>query len=120
MIRIDSEALECDLAETYHILNMRELSPSRIALFSVGLRENSRIKKKLCNMQTDFNMIINASISDKLSIIISMLAGKDSQKPVLLVDKLIKSEKNAESVGFDSGVDFLEYRNKLINKMEGE
>lgn len=118
MLRVDSDALECDLAETYHILNMRELSPKRIALFSVGLRDNSRIKIKLCDIKTDFNTIVNASISDKLSILISMLSGPDGPKPNLLVDLLLDHKK--EYVGFESGKDFMEYRNSLINQMEGE
>ena len=39
MLNTDSDALECDLAETYHIYNYKELPLKKVALFSVGLRE---------------------------------------------------------------------------------
>ncbi len=120
MIRIDSDSLECDLAETYHIFDMRELSPRRIALFAVGLRDNSRIKTKISGVSVDFNTLIDASISDKLSLIIKMLSGPEAPEPVLLTNELLGSENEKSSFGFDSGADFMEYRNSLINKLEGE
>lgn len=120
MIRIDLDSLECDLAETYHIFDMRELSPRRIALFAVGLRDNSRIKTKISGVSVDFNTLIDASISDKLSIIIKMISGPEAPEPVLLTNKLLGTEKDSSSFGFDSGADFMEYRNSLINKLEGE
>jgi len=47
MIHTDEDALICDLAETYHIFNYRELPPSLAATLSVGLKDDSRIKKEV-------------------------------------------------------------------------
>lgn len=118
MIRHDSDLLECDLAETYHIYNMRELSPRRIALFSVGLRDNSRIKTKLSGIPVDFNTLVDVSVSDKLSIIIKMLSGPEAPEPTLLTSMFLENEKPS-SIGFNSGDEFMEYRKSLINKQEG-
>lgn len=119
MIRIDLDSLECDLAETYHIFNMRELSPRRIALFAVGLRDNSRIKIKISGIPIEFSTLLAASITDKLSILIKVLSGPEAPEPMLITNKLLGNEKGNETEGFDSGADFMEYRNSLINKMEG-
>ena len=47
MIKTDEDALICDLAETYQIYDYKSLPAYMVATFSVGLRENSRIKMKL-------------------------------------------------------------------------
>lgn len=118
MLRIDSDSLECDLAETYHIYNMRELSPRRIALFSVGLRENSRIKTKMSGLSIDFNTLVEASITDKLSIIIKLLSGPEAPEPTLITNTILGNSEE-KSNGFETGNDFMEYRNSLIKQMEG-
>src|SRR5699024_11907585 len=46
MIQLDEDALICDLAETYQIYDYRQLPPTRVAVFSIGLRDDSRIKMK--------------------------------------------------------------------------
>ena len=43
MIAIDEDALICDLAETYQIYDYRRLPVQTVAVFSLGLRDNSRI-----------------------------------------------------------------------------
>ena len=44
MLRVDENALICDLAEVYNIYDYRSLPPTRAAAFAVGLRNDSRIK----------------------------------------------------------------------------
>lgn len=43
MMNISEDALICDLAETYHIYDMRSLPLRTVATLSAGLREDSRI-----------------------------------------------------------------------------
>ncbi len=43
----DEDALVCDLAETYHIFDMRSLPVTLAATLSCGLRDDSRIKMSL-------------------------------------------------------------------------
>lgn len=66
----DEGSLECDLAETYHILDMRELPARRVALFACGLRDSSRIKQKLAGVRFDANTLINAAMLDRLSLLV--------------------------------------------------
>ena len=47
MISVDRTAWICDLAETYHLYDWRSLPLSTVAALSAGLRDNSRIKKKI-------------------------------------------------------------------------
>ena len=47
MVKTDKDAWMCDLAETYHIYDYESLPLSKVAIFSVGLRANSRIKMKM-------------------------------------------------------------------------
>ena len=52
MIRLDRDALICDLAETYHIYDMRSLPLQTVATLSAGLRDDSRIKMKAGGVNT--------------------------------------------------------------------
>ena len=67
MMRVDKEALECDLAETYGIYDIYSLPISKIAIFAKGLRENSRIKKTLGGLPADLNTILLTSITDSVN-----------------------------------------------------
>ncbi len=118
MINLDCDALECDFAETYHIYDLRALPLRKAALYAAGLRDNSRIKMRMANMPVPFDELLMASVTDKLSIVISVLAGGD--KPPFIVDKILDSEKENGAILFDSGEDFLAYRNSLLNENEME
>lgn len=79
MVILDRDALECDLAETYHIFDIEGLPISKVALFSVGLREDSRIKMKMANIKLPWQTYLMASMVDKLSILV-WLKTKDAEK----------------------------------------
>lgn len=114
MVSTDSQSLECDLLETYGIINMYELPMYRVALFSYGLGDNSRIKKKISNQKADIDTLILALIFDRLG---QISAGKDSDKLISLYDILcgIEKENDVESV---EGVDeWEEERARRIEKM---
>lgn len=74
MISTDCHSLECDLLETYGIMNMYELPMYRVAIFSYGLRENSRIKMKIAEQKADVNTLILSLIFDRLG----KMAGSDN------------------------------------------
>ena len=119
MIKLDKDALICDLAETYQIYDYRQLSPQRVAVFSLGLRENSRIKMKLSNQVVPIETLLLAGISDKLSTLV-WFQTKDGQKgknrPTMLTDLLNRKEveNKRDVIIFDSGEEFKEVRNQLI------
>ena len=91
MIKIDENALICDLAETYHIYNYRQLPPSMVAIFAIGLRDDSRIKMKLSNSKVPPNIMLLAGIIDKLNILIwqnTEDGRKGRNKPKSILDEL--------------------------------
>ena len=118
MIKADEDALICDLAETYHIYDYRQLPLNTIAVFSVGLRNNARIKMKMNNQPVELDLLLLAGISDKLSTAMWWQT-KDGQKGVNRPDSLVDvitniqpKEKNV--IAFSSGEDFTNRRNELL------
>lgn len=123
MISLDEEALICDLAETYQIYDYRQLPLNRVAVFSCGLRADSRIKMKMNNQLVDINSLLLAGISDKLSTVLWWKT-KDGQKGVNRPDSLVDvitnvqpKEKNV--IAFSSGEDFINRRNELLKNTKG-
>lgn len=118
MIKTDENALICDLAETYHIYDYKQLPLTTLAVFSVGLRDNSRIKMKMNNQTVELNTLLMAGISDKLSTLLWWKT-KDGQKginkPTSLVDALTNTQpKENNVIAFSSGEDFINRRNELL------
>src|SRR5690606_39631099 len=92
-------ALMCDLAETYGIYNYRQLPPTLVAVFSLGLRENSRIKMKLSGQTVPFETMLLAGIYDRLSMLV-WFQTKDGHKgrnrPTSLTSLLRSEEHTSE------------------------
>lgn len=109
----------CDLAETYHILNYRELPPSLVATLVAGLGEQSRIKRKMAGVNTPADLSVLALIYDKLSLLL-WLQTKDGKKnrnrPKSLYEMLNPKPKENNIVAFDSGEEFDRARQQLIEK----
>lgn len=109
MIATDEEALICDLAEVYHIYNYKSLPVSMVATFSVGLREDSRIKMKMNDMKYPVGTILEAAIVDRISTLVWMQTedgSKGINRPQSIVDKLLGESEKKESVGFDTPEEF--------------
>ena len=119
MIKLDEEALNCDLAETYQIYDYRQLPPSRVAVFAFGLRDDSRIKMKASNQSVSMKNLLLAGILDELRTLV-WFQTKDGQKgnnrPKMLLELLTGSEKQRQSdvIVFDSSEEFSEARNQLV------
>lgn len=122
MLTIDEIALICDLAETYGIFDYRQLPADSVAAFSVGLRDNSRIKMKLSGQKISLDSTLLAGIIDRLSILIWQKT-KDGQKGVNIPSSLVKAltngTKEREEVSFSSGEDFEKTRKELLYFIEG-
>ena len=119
MIYVDEDALICDLAEIYQIYDYRQLPPLRVAVFSCGLRDDSRIKMKINGQSVSNETLLLAGISDRLSMLV-WFKTKDGQKgknrPPSMVDMLTNKNKESDKdvVTFNSGKDFEKLRNSLI------
>ena len=66
MIKLDEDALICDLAETYHIYDYRSLSASTVATLAAGLRDNARIIQKINGVKGSTSDLLLALIADRL------------------------------------------------------
>ncbi len=119
MIKIDENALICDLAETYHIYNYRQLPPSMVAIFAIGLRDDSRIKMKLSGAKVPPDILLLAGIIDRLNLLL-WAKTKDAEKG-LNRPKPILSDlyyKESEVSAFASGKEFEAERQRLIRQAE--
>ena len=120
MIKVDEDALICDLAETYQIYDYRQLPPKMVAVFSYGLKEDSRIKMKLSGQTVPSDTLLLASMVDKLNTLV-WFKTKDGQKgknmPPSIVSVLTgkdKTDNNKDMVVFNSGEDFVNRRKMLL------
>ena len=120
MIKLDEDALVCDLAETYQIYDYSQLPLLKVAVFACGLREDSRIKQ-LVSIDT----MLLAGIVDRLSLSL-WIQTKDGQKgvnrPKSVVDQLTQKEEKGERehLVFSSGEEFEKYRKEFFAKIGGE
>lgn len=116
---IDEDALYCDFVETYHIMNYKSLPASRAAILASGLRDESRIKKKLRGERLDPKEMLLASLFDAVMNLGYALCGvKD--KPMSMLDSLNgipqENEKDIRGVQtFDTPEEF----NKKLNELRG-
>lgn len=121
MIKTDEDALVCDLAETYHIYNYRQLPANQVAVFCVGLRENSRIKMTMSGQKVPMETLLLASIADKLSILTWQNTAdghKGRNVPKSFVNALTEEPKEREESLFRSGEDFESARARILKEME--
>ena len=125
MIKLDEDALVCDLAETYQIYDYSQLPLLKVAVFACGLREDSRIKQKLTKQLVSIDTMLLAGIVDRLSLSL-WIQTKDGQKgvnrPKSVVDQLTQKEEKEERehLVFSSVEEFEKYRKEFFAKMGGE
>ena len=125
MIQTDEDALICDLAETYGIFDYRQLPVNQVAVFAFGLKDDSRIKLAISNSKVSFDTLLLASVVDRLSALVwfkTTDGQKGINKPNMIAQELTGKTKAKESneMIFDSGEDFEEYRQQILEKIGGE
>lgn len=106
MIELDEDALICDLAETYHILDYRSLPVLLVAALSAGLRDNSRIKLKAAESSVSLETIILAAIADNLTMLRAGMDTKNRSKPFLFTEAIRGESKKQKVKGFRTAQEF--------------
>lgn len=82
------------MAETYGILDYKEVRPSVVATLAVGLPESSRIKRKYSGINLTLEQMLLAMLVDGVNISIWQRAGgKKSKKPMSIFKKLTEKDK---------------------------
>ena len=115
MVATDEDALVCDFAETYHILDFRALPARLAARLACGLRSSSRIKQKLSGAKEDIQTALLAHIADAVRMLVWMQSedGSKGRNRPQSIAALLLGESNA-SQGFDSVDDFRAWRESVI------
>ena len=118
LINTDKGLLECDLAETYGIFDFERLPLSKVATFSCGLRDNSRIMMKVANTNVTTETLLLASAVDQLNFI-AWSKTEDAQhgngRPKSVVNALINPQER-ENETFTNADEFERMRNELLGK----
>lgn len=109
----DEDALICDLAETYHVLDYKALPPVLVATLIFGLRGDSRLKTKLNGLKCETETYLLASIVDRLTIISHQLA-HDKKKPKLLTEELLADKKENEIMAFSSAEEYEKAKAEIL------
>ena len=114
MLRYDRDAVICDLAETYGIFNYRALPVKLLATLVVGLREDSRIIRKISGIKITRGEILLASVVDRLSLIAWMLSDNGAigaSRPDSVLDALLdipKQTPGSDVEAYDTPADYEE------------
>lgn len=114
MIKLDEDALICDLAETYNILDYKKLALNKLAILACGLRDDSRLKLKMSDNILSPNQLLLAGIQDRLSLIVYSKT-KDAEKGINY-PKLVFDNLENKINGFSSGEDFMKERERIMKE----
>jgi hypothetical protein len=122
MLERSEDSLICDLAETYHIYDMRSFRASYIATLAAGLREDSRVMMLFSGNKIRPSLLLQAASLDKLALL-WWAETKDGQKnrnrPESVVESLTKENKQTEEppIVFESAEDFNKTREEMIRRI---
>lgn len=106
----------CDLAETYGIFNYEELSPRLVSTLVIGLRDNSRVKRKLSNSRLTFEESMLVIVFDALQAINYKLGHRKGQeKPKSLYKKINEEKKKDDLMTFNSPEMFENWRKEHLD-----
>ena len=70
MLSEDEDALICDLAETYGIFDYEALPPNLVAALCSGLRESSRIFRRMRGTTLSLEQLLLAEAVDRLGLLL--------------------------------------------------
>ena len=113
MLATDRDALVCDMAETYHVLNMTALPVPLLATLAAGLRGEARIKMAMAKERATQLEVMTAAILDRLTTLCWMNSrdgAHNRNRPKSVVEAIAGKEKRnnqaAHPVAFNSPEEF--------------
>lgn len=121
MIATDEDALTCDFAETYHVIEWRALPVKTAAVLAFGLSEDSRIKRAISKMPITTDTTLRALAVDCLRLMLwqnSADGAKGINKPESIVERLTNSGKPKEQdyITFDTPEEFERLKAEILKK----
>lgn len=124
MMARDEDALICDMAEYYHIYDLRALTVRQLSVLACGLPESARSKVAQSGSSLPPLMTILCGIFDQLSALRWMLsadAGKGAEPPPSILSAIsgeAKPEKPKALKGYSSGAEFEAARRAILEGRE--
>lgn len=115
MVGLDEDALTCDFAEVYHVLDWRALPVKTAATLAMGLGPDSRIIRKLSGVPITMQTLLLATIADALHVLVwqkTKDGAKGHNRPILIAEKLL--EVQDDDPGFDTVEDFRKWRDSML------
>lgn len=119
MRALDEDALICDFAETYHILDFKALPVRLQATLACGLRENSRIKMRMTGAKLSLENTLAAASLDALEFIAwtkTEDAEKGLNRPESVLGKLTGEEEEKAIKSFSSADEFEKKRREILRR----
>lgn len=119
-MKADSDALLCDLAETYGIFHFDQIPLSLLSVLAVGLHADARIHKVMSGQKIDTSLLLLAGIFDHTALLL-WAQTKDGQKgrnrPKSLLQSFTK-EKSKDITGYRTAEEFEKTRKKILKEIE--
>lgn len=113
----DPDALICDMAETYHVYDLRILPLRTLAVLAMGLGPDSRTMRRLSGSKATMTETLLAVIADGINTLV-WFKTKDGQKgrnrPRRLLDYVTGKAQEKMAVGFNSVNEFEEARRRIM------
>lgn len=111
------EELICDMAETYHVLNWRELPLKTAAILASGLPQDSRCRRKLAGQKLRALEYTQLAILDELRLIYytrtkDAETGKNRPKSILM--EMMQQDEKPKTLSFRTPEEFEARRQKII------
>lgn len=111
------DELECDMAETYHIYDLRALPVRKLATLALGLSKDSRVMMAMAGAKLTTAETLLCLAVDGISTL-AWMQSKDGaagrNRPRSIFEELTKEKPKAEHKTFASLADFEAARMKII------
>ena len=109
MVAADEDALRCDFAQYYHVLDFRRLPLRTAAVFAQGLPEESRTVRRLSGARIDVRTALLARIFDGVMLLVwqqTENGHKGRNPPKSLFDYLMRGEEDEKPRSYATAADF--------------
>ncbi len=120
MLALDEDAVICDFAETYHVLDYRALDLPLAATLAAGLAPDSRIMRKLSGMKLPTSTWLLAAAVDNLAVLrwLNSSDGAENKNYPHSILAALTGEKTEGNVrAYATGADFDACRARILGEM---
>lgn len=119
MLEVDEDAVICDLAETYGVLDCEALPITLVATLADGLPDSSRIMRKLSGAAYTFEETALAAILDAVNLL-AWLKTEDARsgtnRPPSVIEAMKVAATPPDSLTFSNGEEFMKEREKYLER----